>query len=545
MAPPGWWPPGSHPSDPDANLPEAVDRHYALPEVVPSDHPQAAQSAFEREKHLAPVSMGYGVSPLPWSPENGHGIGQYTPSSGYGSYNNVDGARGIGGPGGPGGDGGPGGSGNGNGGDGVRIWGMRKRTFVILVIGVALLVVGIALGVGLGVGLKASSDGRTATSSGVPAGDSNGGSSGGNGNNNNNGTNGNNGNNNSTGGSDPSSTLFHNTSLAATNYTDLSNNIHQYVFFQAANLDLAVSLWDSQNQTWTTLSISRLLASTGLNLDLIPGTPIAAHTYTNPTFQTRVYFLTKGNSIRELITSEDPSLTTSWRQGFLGSTKLVTAQQGSQLATLRPQCGVSIDCQVHYPWLAIAYQGEGGVVAVTRSDDWEPMEIPIGPAPRGSAVGLASVAKGEGHNITDVRWSLFYDEEGELQEMHAEGLVKKWTRGVSTGYAPDPARPNIAALSFDLIHMMVISVDPDRDLEIRLWDPDAASWSGLKPPNLLDADDNGAGDSPEDPKFDAVAGNSQKRVFGVVNGVVHQWEFFALAPLQWSYRGVVKTSLGG
>lgn len=101
---------------------------------------------------------------------------------------------------------------------------------------------------------------------------------------------------------------------------------------------------------------------------------------------------------------------------------------------------------------------------------------------------------------------------------------------------------------------MVISVDPDRDLEVRLWDSEPESWSNLKPPNLLDAEDNGSGDAgdsdensgagPEDPKFDAVAGNSQRRVFGVVDGVVHQWEFFALAPLQWSYRGVVKTSLG-
>jgi hypothetical protein len=108
--------------------------------------------------------------------------------------------------------------------------------------------------------------------------------------------------------------------------------------------------------------------------------------------------------------------------------------------------------------------------------------------------------------------------------------------GSSTGFAPDPAGPNIASFSYELVNMMIINVDPDGDLEIRTWDTKA--WSGLDPPNLIDAEG-----VPDEPRFAAVAGTSQRRVFGVVNGTVHQWEFFTLSPRQWAYVGTVPTDL--
>jgi len=83
---------------------------------------------------------------------------------------------------------------------------------------------------------------------------------------------------------------------------------------------------------------------------------------------------------------------------------------------------------------------------------------------------------------------------------------------------------------------MIVNIDPDDDLEVRIWDTE--SWSDLEAPNLSASDE-----APESPKFTAVAGNSQRRVFGVVDGTIHQWEYFSLSPLQWSYRGIVPTAL--
>ncbi|KAK4043223.1 hypothetical protein C8A01DRAFT_13242 [Parachaetomium inaequale] len=467
------WPPGH------SDLPEAVDLNDNLPEVVPLGYSHATQDFYEREKHLA-----QGFAPQP---------DHYYSTPPTAGFNPPAPER--------------------------RILGLRRRTFIILAVICGLAVVGIGIGVGLGVGLNASSRQEavpTATPSGVP--DANNDSGGGS----------------SSANNTASGNLIKGSSLAASNYTDNAGNTHLYVFFQAANEELLASTWDSQNKTWATLSISKILASTGLILDLIPATPIAAYTYTNPTFQTRVYFLTTGNSIRELITSEDPTLTTNWRQGRLGSDKLITASAGSKLAALRPNCGTGRSCQVNYPMLAIAYQGENGVIAMSQADDWVPMDVQFGPAKTGAAIGLSSVMHNS--NITDVGWSLFYDEDGTLQEFNSERAIKDWTRGPSTGFAPDPAAPNIASFSYDLVNMMIVSVDPDGDLEVRTWD--SRTWSGLKPPNLLEADG-----APDEPKFSAVAGNPQRRVFGVANGTVHQWEFFGLSPLQWSYVGTVPTEL--
>lgn len=285
------------------DLPESLDHHRDYPEVVSSDPPYPVTNSV-----YATGAQDYSVKPYPGDgstvpPEPDHGL--LGPSR-------------------------------------------RRRTWIWLaVIGGVLVVLGIALGVGLALGLRGSgqSDNPAATPSASQVPDGN--------------------NNNSTNASSVSN-LFDGTSLAATNYTDPEGYIHLYVFFQAANEELAVSKWDSQNETWETLSISRMLSSTGLNLDLIPASPIAAYTYLNPTFQTRVYFLTTGNSIREIITSEDPTLTSNWRQGVLGSSKLITASPGSKLAALRPQCGTGVDCRVNYPSMAMAYQGDNGVIALSR-----------------------------------------------------------------------------------------------------------------------------------------------------------------------------------
>ncbi|KAH6627826.1 hypothetical protein F5144DRAFT_577005 [Chaetomium tenue] len=454
-----------------SDLPEAVDRDDMLPEVVHPEH--YPHSAYEQDKHLAP-----GYSPYSYQ-------GPVVPALV-------------------------------NGGSPPRR-GWTRRTWIILAVIIGLVVVGVGLGVGLGIGLRSSSEdpAPSASPSETPDGNgSNGGSS--------------------AADSAAAGNLFEGSSLAATNYTDTNGFIHLYVFFQAANKELLTSQWDSQNKTWSTMSISKILSSTGLTLNLIPASPIAAYTYTNPTFQTRVYFLTTGNSIREIISSEDPTLATNWRQGQLGSNKLITAAEGSKLAALRPHCGTSRNCQVNYPWMAIAYQGEGGVIAVSRADDWESMDRPFGPAEPGAVIGLSSVMRR--NNITDVEWSLFYDEDGDLQEFNSEKLLGSWTRGPSTGFAPSPSGPNIASFSYELVNMMIISVDPDGDLEVRTWDTKA--WSGLDPPNLLAAEG-----APDEPKFEAVAGTSQRRVFGVVNGTVHQWEFFALSPRQWGYLGTVPTEM--
>jgi len=129
--------------------------------------------------------------------------------------------------------------------------------------------------------------------------------------------------------------------------------------------------------------------------------------------------------------SDDPGLVKGWKQGRLGGDRPITTAEGSKLAALRPHCGTSRDCQVNFPWMAVAYQGVDGVVAVSRADQWVPMEVPIVPARVGAPLGLASVMRNG--NITDVGWSLVLEGggsgEGGMREFNSEALVKVWTKG--------------------------------------------------------------------------------------------------------------------
>ncbi|KAL2164613.1 hypothetical protein VTH06DRAFT_3830 [Thermothelomyces fergusii] len=487
-----------------SSLPEPIDQGQDYPEVVAPDLPYPVATFDERDKHLAwsdySTTHSYPFEPYTTTTQEGVAAAAAAPPEPEPEPER-------------------------------RVLGLRRRTCLWLAaIGAVLVAIGVGLGVGLALGLRGSSPGdqraietaaATPSPSRVP--EAGGG--------------------NSTGSSTPA-TLFERSSLAAANYTDPDGHVHLYVFFQAANRELAVSKWDSQNDTWETLSVSRMLQQqsgtgpgpgAGLDLELIPASPIAAYAYLNPTFQLRVYVLTAGNAVREIVTSEDPSLTSNWRYGVLGSTKLITAGPGSKLAALRPQCGTGADCRLHYPAMALAYQGEDGVIALSRSDKWVPMDIQFGPAQPGAVIGLASVMR---DNITDVGWSLFFDEDGTLQEFNSELSLSRWSRGKPTGFAPEAGadEPNIACFSYDLVNLMIVDVDPDGDLEVRTWDTRA--WSGLRPPNLVPSDG-----APDRPRFSAVAGCSQRRVFAVADGVVHQWEFFGLSPLQWSYRGVVPTEV--
>jgi hypothetical protein len=90
----------------------------------------------------------------------------------------------------------------------------------------------------------------------------------------------------------------------------------------------------------------------------------------------------------------------------------------------------------------------------------------------------------------------------------------------------------LASFSYDLVNVAVVTVDGDGRLGMRTWN--TRSWSAVQTPNLLSV--QGA---PANPKFSAIAGNPQRRIFGIVDGVIHQWEFFSLSPLQWNYVGEV------
>lgn len=291
-----------------------------------------------------------------------------------------------------------------------RVCGLRRPLFITIAVLSTLLVIGAVIGLAIGLSTRANKDEtpppdpdetlppNSSPTGGVPGVESN---------------------------------LFANSSLATANWTDPSGYVHLYVFYQNTDKELLTSVWDSENSTWATHSISRsLVSSSGRSVNLRFGTPIAAFSYTNPSFQIRVYALTGESSVRELLTP-DPSLASGWQHGQLGRDAFINTGVGinsgweSKLAALRPQCGTGADCQANFPELAIAYQDNFGIIHLAKAPDWEPQAI--GPAADGSVIGLSSVMRGP--SITDVEWRLTYDEGGTLREFTSDAQLTNWTRG--------------------------------------------------------------------------------------------------------------------
>jgi len=219
--------------------------------------------------------------------------------------------------------------------------------------------------------------------------------------------------------------------IAATNYT-ADGVIRNYVFSQAANNSLLVSVWNSRNTTWETLHLSAILdtADARLALSFIPNTPIAAYAYMNPTFQMRLYALVAGNSIRELVCT-DPTLQTLWLPGRLGFETFLSTAEGSKLAALRPQCGTGEDCRLRFPHMAVAFESTAGQLVVAKSPQFRAQNMPDAPAAR-TEIGLAAVMKR--NNVSDLRWHLMYRaKEGRLADWTSEGSLDDW---VACEYCP-------------------------------------------------------------------------------------------------------------
>ncbi len=77
-----------------------------------------------------------------------------------------------------------------------------------------------------------------------------------------------------------STTVLNPTSrISAINWTDTDSFSHYAVFSQDTSSSLMVSVWDSQNHTWTATNVSQALAESGNPISVKPGTALAGTVY--------------------------------------------------------------------------------------------------------------------------------------------------------------------------------------------------------------------------------------------------------------------------
>ncbi|KAK3346574.1 hypothetical protein B0T25DRAFT_571705 [Lasiosphaeria hispida] len=390
-----------------------------------------------------------------------------------------------------------------------RILGLRRRTFLTIALISAILIIGVIVGVAVSVTKAASSTanggageegGASPPTSPIS-------------------------NNSTTVSNGTSSLILEGSSLATGNYTDGDGSHHLFVFYQGLDNALLTSVWDSKNRTWETHSISGSLAETGVVHEILPRAPISAFSYTNPTFQIRVYTLTAGNVIHEFLTS-DVTLATGWIQGDLGTENIVTTGNGSKLAALRPQCGTGESCRKDFPGFAVAYQNEASRLEVFNIRSLETTDI--GPSTNGSIISLTGVMR---DNITDFVWRLHYDEKGVLQESSSEGQLDSWTQEQPIGSASSSTDvTNMAAFPYDLVNMMVVTLESNGRAVVRTLSNDG--WVINQTPTFLET-------PLTELKFSAIAGNPHKRIYGLMNGTIHEWMFRSEDPLQWRHLGMI------
>ncbi|EFQ31350.1 hypothetical protein CGRA01v4_10661 [Colletotrichum graminicola] len=371
------------------------------------------------------------------------------------------------------------------------ILGLKRKTFILAAVGIAMLLVLIlGLAIGLSTGKASSSDGA----GGAPAVDS------------------------------KSSVILENSSLAATNWTDNNNVGRAAVFYQDKFNGLNVMLFDSLSGSWTKRNVtaSVMNSSSIPALDVMPGTPLAC--VTNK-FQVSLYYLQRDNTISEIY-SPNP-VSGQWLPGSLNPTLNPQASNGSRLAAYWQVCPSCTDT------LLLAYESNGQVQLLNSTkNQWQVMPSISTKVVPGSGLSMNPFTdfNGAGPTGTDANAIRVYQSASDnLMEVISGPLTdRRWEIGnfgnpLTTNVPTNPA-PEIASLSFGSTgwtESLTTYLTANGMLVSAHWNDTA--WT-VRPPTL----DKHFGNAT------AIATTQAQRYYTLVDGSIHQYRVEASAdPFMW------------
>ncbi|KAH8734285.1 hypothetical protein BGZ61DRAFT_584329 [Ilyonectria robusta] len=381
-----------------------------------------------------------------------------------------------------------------------KIWGLKRTTFFILVGVAAIVIIGAIVGGVVGSranSTTSTSESATPTSSASAT---------------------------STPTSSPISILS-NSRIASVNWTD-SNDQHYFVFYQNEKNDLIASSWDSQNKTWEARSISASIKSAGDSLDVIEGTPISAVAWSDSenAWNIRVYVLITGNYIAELLTSR-PTKDSEWSQTSFGSQVRISPAEGSNIAAWRPNGGNET-----WPQRLLMWENADQKLIWSSSDNWDDYST-FSTIKKSSSLSVTSVSGGG--NISNPRWRLYYDNDELLQEGMMEPNFVHPTYSQTLGNIASSSNTNFAAVCFNLVYTIIVDLNDQGGIRARWYNK--STWSTSSEPNLADSPDGMSVSS----GFTAISGHADRRIYGIVNGTIHEWSFDTTTPMTWTYVGEV------
>ncbi|KAE8443358.1 hypothetical protein EG329_001916 [Mollisiaceae sp. DMI_Dod_QoI] len=392
--------------------------------------------------------------------------------------------------------------------DGERkIWGLKRRTFMILAALVALVVVGAVVGGAVGgtVGKSKSSStpsstsGSPTTTSGAP-----------------------------TSTSTAAPVVLSNSSLSSANWTDLNGNTHHAVFWQGASNSLRLSLWDSQNTTWAVHNVSAPLNS---SFAALPGTPLAAAISSPPNFQLNLYYLSPSNQIIELYTVDTQG--GDWKIGSLHTYNL-QAGAGSRLASYWQICEYQCSQAV-----ILLYEDNQQNVLLANSSHWGATSSPFsGNVNTNSGLAIVPLAPIADINTQPYQLRAYIDVSQASQEILWDGYVSEgvWSTASALPHLPlSSPPPQFAAASFGTVNQgffasMLVFLFPNGTISANWWDN--TNWHTYITP------------SPNMPQsnFTAIAMNQDLRFYGISSGAIYEYSIDGSNPFDWSYVNPVNTT---
>lgn len=185
----------------------------------------------------------------------------------------------------------------------------------------------------------------------------------------------------------PNVNVLNISNLAASNWTDAQGTIHRSVFFQDPYNSIIARQWNSQNKTWETRNISRLMQSaTGGPINPKPGTSLtsaSSDSKRGPLYEVQLWFsetADDGDTI-SWVTSPNPAVAPYfWNYVSSG----IKTWNETHLAAAWQRCP---DDQCDGYW-AVAYQGPKGYIRVANSSNWT--DSGGGPALRANAAAAGA-----------------------------------------------------------------------------------------------------------------------------------------------------------
>ncbi|KAH8888732.1 hypothetical protein GQ53DRAFT_229808 [Thozetella sp. PMI_491] len=389
----------------------------------------------------------------------------------------------------------------------ARIWGLKRKTFFIVLAVVLVIIIGAVVGGAVGgtVGKRNQNDSAAAPS--TPG-----------------------------GSTQVNSTVLSSSQLSAINWTDSTGSVSYYgVFWQDQQTSLVMSLWDSSNKTWETVNITARTSISNLNIKPMAGTSLSATVRSwpwtaapyNQDFGIALFFISTDNVVQELYSTDTRG--GSWSYGDLTTSD--SKHKAGSTASLGAWWSLCVKNCTNYIYLF--YEDDSQALRFANQSNWSATPLQLIPGiTAGTGIGVSAMSPDSSGVPSSPK--IYYDGSGVLSEVF---YSPPWYYGQTLAKALPSIPPRLAAQGFinpkkdktGFANLLLAQSYPNGTLLANFWNN--SDWHGNAEPTL-----QGKVFS----NWTNVALTGDMKFFGLTNtSEIHQFSVDRSSPLSWTYVGQV------